>query len=63
MMERSTSFMTCFIAGSLALLTGAILSFILGLQKQRKELVIASVCLFLLLIGAWLLLGVFLTKM
>lgn len=63
MMERSTSFMTYFIAGSLALLVGAIFCFIFGLQKQRKGLIIASVCLFLLLIGAWLLLGVFLTKM
>ncbi len=61
MTERSTSFMTCFIAGSLALLTGAILSFVLGLQKQRKGLVTLSVCLFLLLIGAWQL-GIFLTK-
>lgn len=62
MMERAASFMTYFISGSLALLISAVICLIFGLQKQKKGQVIISVCLFLLLIGAWLLLGIFLTK-
>ncbi|WP_369298037.1 hypothetical protein [uncultured Neglectibacter sp.] len=45
------------------LLVGAVLCLVIGIRKKREGLLILSVCGFLLLLAAWVLLGYFLTRM
>lgn len=48
---------------SALLLVGAVLCLVIGIWKKREGLLILSVCGFLLLLAAWVLLGRFLAKM
>ncbi len=58
-----SSFMTWFVAGSALLLLFALFLLIYGIRREKKGLLVVSVALGLLLLGAWGLLGVFITKM
>lgn len=57
------SFMKFFVPLSALLLVGAVLCLVIGIWKKREGLLILSVCGFLLLLAAWVLLGYFLTRM
>lgn len=57
------SFMMFFVPLSALLLVGAVLCLVIGIWKKREGLLILSVCGFLLLLAAWVLLGRFLAKM
>ncbi len=59
----TVNFMTYFIICSLVVLAGTVGSLIYGIKRHRKGFVALSVCLSLLLAGAWFLLGFFLTRM
>lgn len=55
--------MMFFVPLSALLLVGAVLCLVIGIRKKREGLLILSVCGFLLLLAAWVLLGRFLAKM
>ncbi len=57
------SFMKFFVPFSALLLVGAVLCLVIGIRKKREGLLILSVCGFLILLAAWVLLGRFLAKM
>lgn len=57
------SFMMFFVPLSALLLVGTVLCLVIGIRKKREGLLILSVCGFLLLLAAWVLLGRFLAKL
>lgn len=57
------SFMKFFVPLSALFLVGAVLCLVIGIRQKEVGWLILSVCGFLLLLAAWVLLGYFLTRM